>query len=79
MNVCVCGCTCVCGCSYRPNDLVLSMVHRASNLALGVAGLSEVRCEGVENYDVSGVVSAHHKYRHATSEVMQLIGLEETM
>ena len=63
---------------YRPNDLVLAMVHRASNLAvLGVAGLGEVKGDGVENYDVSGVVSAHHKYRHATSDVLTLIGLEE--
>lgn len=63
--------------SYRPNDLVLAMVHRAANLALGVAGLSEVRSDGVENYDVSAVVSAHHKYRHATSDVLQLVGLEQ--
>ena len=63
---------------YRPNDLVLAMVHRAANLAvLGVAGLSEVKCEGVENFDVSGVVSAHHKYRHATSDVLSMVGLEE--
>mmetsp|Transcript_37898 Transcript_37898/g.75997 ORF Transcript_37898/g.75997 Transcript_37898/m.75997 type:complete len:104 (-) Transcript_37898:848-1159(-) len=60
-----------------PNDLVLALVHRAANLALGVAGLSEVKAAGVENYDVSAVVSAHHKYRHATGAVMQLIGLEE--
>ena len=58
---------------------MLSLVRRAANLALGVAGLSEVRCDGVENYDVSGVVSAHHKYRHHTSDVLQLIGLEEAL
>ena len=65
--------------AYRPNDLVLSIVHRTANLALGVAGLSEVRCEGVENFDVSGVVAAHHKYRHATSDVLSLIGLEDPL
>ena len=62
---------------YRPNDLVLAMVHRAANLALGVAGISEVRAPGIENYDVSDVVSAHHKYRHATGAVLQLVGLDE--
>mmetsp|Transcript_24192 Transcript_24192/g.61898 ORF Transcript_24192/g.61898 Transcript_24192/m.61898 type:complete len:863 (+) Transcript_24192:99-2687(+) len=62
---------------YRPNDLVLSMVHRAANLALGVAGLSEVQATGVENYDVSGIVSAHHKYRHSTGAVLEMIGLDE--
>ena len=29
--------------AYRPNDLVLSIVHRAANLELGVAGLAEVQ------------------------------------
>lgn len=61
---------------YRPTDLVLSLVHRTANLTVGVAGLSEVKCEGIENYDVSGVVTAHHKYRHATADVLQLIDLE---
>ena len=65
--------------AFRPTDLVLAMVHRASNLALGVAGLSEVKCDGVENYDVSAVVAAHHKYRHHTSDVLTLIGLEEPL
>jgi len=62
---------------YRPRDLVLSIVFRSASLNVhGVAGLSEVQCDGVENYDVSSVVGAHHKYRHSTSDVLQLIGLE---
>lgn len=52
-------------------------MHRAANLQLGVAGLAEVQCEGIENYDVSGVVAAHHRYRHHTADVLSLIGLEE--
>ncbi len=62
---------------YRPHDLVLAMVHRAANLTLGVAGLAEVECDGVENYDVSGIVHAHHKYRHQTGAVLDLVGLEQ--
>ena len=65
--------------AYRPNDLVLSIVHRAANMALGVAGLAEVQCDGVENFDVSGVVAAHHKYRHATSDVLSLIGMDDAI
>ena len=65
--------------AYRPNDLVLSIVHRAANLELGVAGLAEVQSEGVENFDVSGVVAAHHRYRHHTADVLSLIGLEEAL
>ena len=65
--------------AYRPNDLVLSIVHRAANLELGVAGLAEVQSEGIENFDVSGVVAAHHRYRHHTADVLSLIGLEEAL
>ena len=45
---------------YRPaEDLVLSLVYRTSSLAVdAVAGLAPVRCDGVENVDVSDVVSA---------------------
>jgi hypothetical protein len=46
---------------YRPNDLVLLIVHRAANMTYGVAGLGEVSCDSVENYDVSGIVHAHGK------------------
>ena len=63
-------------CSYRQNDLVLSLVHRAANLELGIAGISEVVCDGVENFDVSDIVSAHHKYRHSTGAVLERVGLE---
>ena len=65
--------------AYRSNDLVLSIVHRAANLELGVAGLADVQSEGIENFDVSGVVAAHHRYRHHTADVLSLIGLEEAL
>ena len=63
---------------YRPNDLVLLIVHRAANMTYGVAGLGEVSCDSVENYDVSGIVHAHGKYRRQTGAVFNLVGLEQS-
>jgi hypothetical protein len=42
-----------------------------------VAGLGEVSCDSVENYDVSGIVHAHGKYRRQTGAVFDLVGLEQ--
>ena len=40
-------------------------------------GSAEVSCDSVENYDVSGIVHAHGKYRRQTGAVFDLVGLEQ--
>ena len=63
---------------FRRDDLVLSLVYRASSFELrGVAGLSAVACSGVENFDVGGIVCAHHKYRHCVGEILRFVGIGE--
>lgn len=67
---------------YRPDDLVLALVHRgtsAASLRAGVAGLSSVASPEVESFDVSGsgLVSAHHKYRFAMGAVLEHVGMSE--
>jgi pimeloyl-ACP methyl ester carboxylesterase len=67
---------------YRPDDLVLALVHRgtsATSLRAGVAGLSPVKSGDVESFDVSGagLVTAHHKYRFAMGAVLDHIGIGE--
>ena len=62
---------------YRPNDLVLLIVHRAANMTYGVAGLGEVSCDSVENYDVSGIVHAHVTYCRQTGAMFDLVGPEQ--
>jgi hypothetical protein len=67
---------------YRPDDLVLALVHRgtsAASLRSGVAGLSPVNAEGIESFDVSGagLVTAHHKYRFAMGAVLEHVGMSE--
>ncbi|KAL1511598.1 hypothetical protein AB1Y20_006392 [Prymnesium parvum] len=63
---------------YRSNDLVLSLIHRASNLEYHVAGLGPVDSASVENVDVSNIVPAHHKYKFHIKEVLKLVQLEGT-
>mmetsp|Transcript_50146 Transcript_50146/g.162081 ORF Transcript_50146/g.162081 Transcript_50146/m.162081 type:complete len:170 (+) Transcript_50146:326-835(+) len=64
---------------YRPDDLVLSLAHRAAQLkAFGVAGLSPVPAgAGVESYNVSRLVRAHHRYRFTVGPVLRHVGLTE--
>lgn len=61
---------------YRPKDLVLSLVYRTSNFAVGIAGLGPVEASAVENVDLSHVVTAHHKYRYHVKDVLDLVDLE---
>ena len=62
---------------YRPSDLVLRVVYRGAEGALGAAGLRAVACEGVENFDVSRHVRSHAEYRHAVGPLLQLVDLRE--
>ena len=53
---------------YAEDDWVLGFVYRGGSLEWGVAGLEKVTCiSGVENFDVSDLVSGHLQYRHLRS------------
>ena len=48
---------------YAQDDWVLGFVYRGGSLEWGVAGLEKVdSISGIENYDVSGLVSGHLQY-----------------
>ena len=48
---------------YARDDWVLGFVYRGGSLEWGVAGLEKVTCiSGIENIDVSGLVSGHLQY-----------------
>jgi hypothetical protein len=48
---------------YAQDDWVLGFVYRGGSLEWGVSGLEKVDCiSGIENYDVSGLVSGHLQY-----------------
>jgi hypothetical protein len=48
---------------YAQDDWVLGFVYRGGSLEWGVAGLEKVDCiSGIENYNVSELVSGHLQY-----------------
>ena len=52
-------------------------VYRTSSLAVdAVAAHGREAGDGVENVDVSDVVSAHHRYRFCVGEILQRLDLE---
>lgn len=63
---------------YSTNDYVLGFLYRSQTTALGIAGLQAVdHVKGVENIDVSNLVSGHTRYRHLTGPILREIGFED--
>lgn len=62
---------------YSENDAVLALLYRTSSLQLGVAGLQPVQdVVGVENLDVSDIISGHLRYQFLVGHILNKIGLE---
>lgn len=60
---------------YSENDMVLGFVYRAHSLELGVAGLQAVKdVDGIENLDLSDLVSGHLRYPGLTGEILRRCG-----
>lgn len=63
---------------YSTNDYVLGFLYRSQSITLGVAGLQAVEnVKGVENVDVSSLVSGHTRYRFLTGPILKQIGFED--
>ena len=63
---------------FSANDYVLGFLYRTSSVQLGVAGLQRIEgVPGVENVDVSDVVSGHLRYRHLVGRILRTIGFED--
>jgi len=61
---------------YAQDDWVLGFVYRGGSLEWGVSGLEKVECvPGIENFDVSGLVSGHLQYRFVLGEILEKIGM----
>jgi Protein of unknown function (DUF726) len=64
--------------AYSENDYVLAFLYRTSSLAYGVAGLQKAEfVKGVENVDISDMVSGHLKYRFLAGSILKRIGFED--
>jgi hypothetical protein len=60
---------------YSTEDYVLGFLYRSTKLQVGVAGLHEVEdVHGVENVDVSKLVSGHDRYRYLAGTILVNIG-----
>lgn len=63
---------------YSTNDYILAFLYRSSSIQYGVAGLQAVEgVKGIENVDVSEMVTGHTSYRFLTGTVLKQIGFED--
>ncbi|KAJ4348556.1 uncharacterized protein N0V89_009933 [Didymosphaeria variabile] len=60
---------------YSTEDYILGFLYRSTKLEFGVAGLQEVKgVFGVENVDMSKLVSGHDRYRYLVGSILTKIG-----
>ena len=63
---------------YSENDYLLAFLYRSASLQYGVAGLMPVTgLSGVENVDVSELVSGHLRYRYLVGSILDKIRFED--
>ncbi|KAK4547925.1 hypothetical protein LTR36_010644 [Oleoguttula mirabilis] len=63
---------------FSANDYILAFLYRSSSIQYGVAGLQAVQnVKGVENVDVSDMVTGHLAYRLLTGTILRKIGFED--
>ena len=57
---------------YTQKDMLLGFLYRARNIQLGIAGLQVITSvPGVENKDVSSIVTGHNQYRLAIGRILK--------
>ncbi|CAM9620173.1 unnamed protein product, partial [Laminaria digitata] len=62
---------------FSSRDWLLALVYRSKSWSVGVAGTSKVEACGVENLDLSGLVTWHLSYSRILPTVMAMLRLEE--
>jgi hypothetical protein len=63
---------------YSTDDYILGFLYRSTKLEFGVAGLQEVRdVFGVENFDMSKLVSGHDRYRYLVGRILTEVGFSD--
>jgi len=62
---------------YSENDYILAFLYRTSAIQYGVAGLQEAQdVKGIENVNVSEMVSGHLRYQYLVGSILEKIGFE---
>lgn len=63
---------------YSTSDYILGFMYRTSSIQYGVAGLQAIEgVKGVQNVDVSDLVTGHTSYRYLTGTILKKIGFED--
>jgi hypothetical protein len=63
---------------YSENDYILAFLYRTSAIQFGVAGLQEIQdVKGIENVNVSDMVSGHLRYQYLVGAILEKIGFED--
>ena len=63
---------------YSENDYLLAFLYRSASLQYGVAGLMPITgLYGIENVDVSELVSGHLRYRYLVGSILDKIRFED--
>lgn len=63
---------------YSENDYILAFLYRTSAIQYGVAGLQEAQdVKGIENVNVSEMVSGHLRYQYLVGSILEKIGFED--
>jgi len=63
---------------FSTNDSLLAFLYRTSGFQYGVAGLQAIEgVKGVQNVDVSEMVSGHTAYRYLTGSILKKVGFED--
>merc|ERR1711879_348909 len=64
--------------AYTKADWVLAFVHRIAGTARKVAGLGPVECIGVENVDLSDIVSGHLSYKSNFPKILDYLRVSDS-
>ncbi|TGO52214.1 hypothetical protein BOTNAR_0331g00100 [Botryotinia narcissicola] len=63
---------------YSENDYILAFLYRTSSIQFGVAGLQPAQdVKGIENINVSEMVSGHLRYQYLVGTILEKIGWED--
>jgi len=63
---------------YSENDYILAFLYRTFSIQYGVAGLEEAQdVKGIENVNVSKMVSGHLRYQYLVGSILEKIGFED--